>query len=451
MGGATPNANSLRQQPTSASVVNDLANKGPLQGWPLRPPQANQPQQQQPLKDTMPLSPPLTPLPASIGRFPQMPMLGAHNMLGPYHHLLLAAQYGQAAQNPFLPRPPLMPNANGQLSLEFMEQLQRLIQLRNLGSNGSNVSNSNERKTPSVNTNEETPNEKQTVHNNNNNINNNNHVVKHEAETETEVLKREEEMVDDEMKQEEDVIEEDELDDSEELVDPIEQVPMKCSDNSSEHKIDPSSIGTSTTPKATEEEQQSSPPNLTDSLKQLQLNWLKKMYDDLNKNKHQSPAPSDNVLPCNFQVGKNLLSNSVELAQESCNNNEDNQYEESLMSDTNEADFANGLNTSNSSGDERKVRVRTLISDEQLSILKTFYNHNPRPKREELERISSKIGHPFKVVKVWFQNSRARDRREGKPVVNQPPNPLGNGPAAAALPFFMNGGAAGADFRYGVK
>ena len=450
MGGATPNANSLRQQPTSASVVNDLANKGPLQGWPLRPPQANQPQQQQPLKDTMPLSPPLTPLPASIGRFPQMPMLGAHNMLGPYHHLLLAAQYGQAAQNPFLPRPPLMPNANGQLSLEFMEQLQRLIQLRNLGSsnNGNNVNN--ERKTPSVNTNEETPNEKQNMHNNNNNINNNNHVVKHEAETETEVLKREEEMVDDEMKQEEEIIEEDELDDSEELVDPEQNVPMKCSDNSSEeNKIDPSSIGTSTTPKISEEEEKSSPPNLTDSLKQLQLNWLKKMYDDLNKNKHQSPAPSENFP--NFQVGtKNLLSNSVELAHqsESCNNNEDNQYEESLMSDTNEADFANGLNTSNSSGDERKVRVRTLISDEQLSILKTFYNHNPRPKREELERISSKIGHPFKVVKVWFQNSRARDRREGKPVVNQPgSNPLGTGPAAAALPFFMNGGAAGADFR----
>ena len=80
-----------------------------------------------------------------------------------------------------------------------------------------------------------------------------------------------------------------------------------------------------------------------------------------------------------FQSGK-MFNSSLELFshQESCNNNESNQYEESLMSDTNETDFANGLNTSNSSGDERKVRVRTLISDEQLSILKTYYNHNPR-------------------------------------------------------------------------
>ena len=133
MGGGTPNANSLRQQQTSAS---DLP-KGPLQGWPLRPPtgpplaaavaqQQQQPSQHPPLKDTMPLSPPLTPLPPSIGRFPQMPMLGH---MGPYQHLLLAAQYGQ--QNPFMPRPnPLMPNG---LPMEFMEQLQRLIQLRNLG------------------------------------------------------------------------------------------------------------------------------------------------------------------------------------------------------------------------------------------------------------------------------------------------------------------------------
>ena len=29
-------------------------------------------------------------------------------------------------------------------------------------------------------------------------------------------------------------------------------------------------------------------------------------------------------------------------------------------------------------------------------------------------QIAEAIGHPYKVVKVWFQNSRAKDRREGK-------------------------------------
>ena len=145
--------------------------------------------------------------------------------------------------------------------------------------------------------------------------------------------------------------------------------------------------------------------------------------------------------------------------QDNCQNNENNVYEESLVSDSNDQDqsMLNGLNdlnslngsgsngnlnASNSSGDERKVRVRTLISDEQLAVLKSFYHKNPRPKREELERISSKIGHPFKVVKVWFQNSRARDRREGKPVLH---------PSGGHLPagFFNNGPEGGGGHFHG--
>ena len=96
-------------------------------------------------------------------------------------------------------------------------------------------------------------------------------------------------------------------------------------------------------------------------------------------------------------------------------------------------------------GDERKVRVRTLISEEQLTVLKTYYQVNPRPKREELEKIAAKIGHPFKVVKVWFQNSRARDRREGKPVSFMPGGQPGQQPGqqpflAAAAAQIMGSG-----------
>lgn len=59
-------------------------------------------------------------------------------------------------------------------------------------------------------------------------------------------------------------------------------------------------------------------------------------------------------------------------------------------------------------------RVRSQISDEQVAVLKACYNINSKPRREELQQIADKIGHPFKVIKVWFQNSRARDRREGR-------------------------------------
>lgn len=46
--------------------------------------------------------------------------------------------------------------------------------------------------------------------------------------------------------------------------------------------------------------------------------------------------------------------------------------------------------------------------------MKQYYAQNPRPKREELEKISQKVGLAVRVVQVWFQNNRARDRREGR-------------------------------------
>ncbi|XP_073981800.1 Zn finger homeodomain 1 isoform X3 [Rhodnius prolixus] len=64
--------------------------------------------------------------------------------------------------------------------------------------------------------------------------------------------------------------------------------------------------------------------------------------------------------------------------------------------------------------DGKKVRVRSQIADEQLQILKSYYAINPRPKREELARIAERVGFPVRVVQVWFQNNRARDRREGR-------------------------------------
>ena len=83
---------------------------------------------------------------------------------------------------------------------------------------------------------------------------------------------------------------------------------------------------------------------------------------------------------------------------------EDDQCDESIASEDGAANLGGQ--------EDRKVRQRTLISEEQSLILKSHYQINPRPKREELDGIARKIGHPFKVVKVWFQNARARDRRE---------------------------------------
>ncbi|CAH1186941.1 unnamed protein product [Phyllotreta striolata] len=88
-----------------------------------------------------------------------------------------------------------------------------------------------------------------------------------------------------------------------------------------------------------------------------------------------------------------------------------------------EIDSESFTTTDHVSEDGRKVRVRSLISDEQLKILKDNYKLNPRPKREDLEKIASNVGFPVRVVQVWFQNTRARDRREGK-LIQVPYSPL---------------------------
>lgn len=92
-----------------------------------------------------------------------------------------------------------------------------------------------------------------------------------------------------------------------------------------------------------------------------------------------------------------------------------------------EMDCESITTTDQVSEDGRKVRVRSLIADKQLKVLKDHYSINPRPKREELVKIAEKIGFPVRVVQVWFQNTRARDRREGR-LIQVPYSPIATMP-----------------------
>ena len=92
-------------------------------------------------------------------------------------------------------------------------------------------------------------------------------------------------------------------------------------------------------------------------------------------------------------------------------------------SDASEDERDAGADSSCEKKGSSSSRVRTLISDDQAAVLRKCYSENPKPKREELQQIAERIGHPFKVIKVWFQNTRARDRRERS---------KNNGPPAAA-------------------
>lgn len=56
-------------------------------------------------------------------------------------------------------------------------------------------------------------------------------------------------------------------------------------------------------------------------------------------------------------------------------------------------------------------RVRTFITAQQLKVLKSVYLITPRPDLAERHRISKMTGLDMRVVQVWFQNRRAKERR----------------------------------------
>ncbi|XP_043271584.1 zinc finger protein 1 [Venturia canescens] len=82
--------------------------------------------------------------------------------------------------------------------------------------------------------------------------------------------------------------------------------------------------------------------------------------------------------------------------------------------ETSEGEIEDEESTQPQNESGRRVRARSLIDDEQLAVLKGYYAINPRPKKEEIAMIANYINFSTRVVQVWFQNSRARDRRESK-------------------------------------
>ncbi|XP_049315926.1 zinc finger protein 2 isoform X3 [Bactrocera dorsalis] len=60
---------------------------------------------------------------------------------------------------------------------------------------------------------------------------------------------------------------------------------------------------------------------------------------------------------------------------------------------------------------QQSKRLRTTILPEQLNFLYECYQNDSNPSRKMLEEIAKKINLKKRVVQVWFQNSRAKDKK----------------------------------------
>jgi hypothetical protein len=79
------------------------------------------------------------------------------------------------------------------------------------------------------------------------------------------------------------------------------------------------------------------------------------------------------------------------------------------------------------SGHSKPARVRTVLNEKQLHTLRTYYNANPRPDAMLKEQLVEMTGLNPRVIRVWFQNKRCKDKK--KSVLTRPdypPLPLPN-------------------------
>ncbi|PAV91057.1 hypothetical protein WR25_01265 [Diploscapter pachys] len=66
----------------------------------------------------------------------------------------------------------------------------------------------------------------------------------------------------------------------------------------------------------------------------------------------------------------------------------------------------------------RPLRSRSFLTDSQVAVLQTHFKRNPFPSKYELSAVAEQIGVNKRVVQVWFQNSRARERRSNRSVAS---------------------------------
>ena len=93
-------------------------------------------------------------------------------------------------------------------------------------------------------------------------------------------------------------------------------------------------------------------------------------------------------------------------------------FPESPEKSDNENDESDKENEDDKDGDDKKEckdgkrrGPRTNITAKQLEMLKNIFNNNPKPTRLMREQLAKDTGLSMRVIQVWFQNKRSKEKR----------------------------------------
>jgi len=74
-------------------------------------------------------------------------------------------------------------------------------------------------------------------------------------------------------------------------------------------------------------------------------------------------------------------------------------------------DPSQGFKSEDGSNGAKRRGPRTTIKAKQLEILKVAFDQTPKPTRHIREQLAKDTGLPMRVIQVWFQNKRSKERR----------------------------------------
>ena len=110
-----------------------------------------------------------------------------------------------------------------------------------------------------------------------------------------------------------------------------------------------------------------------------------------------------------------LLDSSESILQNSCPNTRPTSSSSSIISSScpgiSTTSFKTSDRTRRPSSDQKQPRIRTVLTEQQLQTLRSVYQTNPRPDALLKEQLCELTGLSPRVIRVWFQNRRCKDKK----------------------------------------
>ncbi|CAF0762826.1 unnamed protein product [Adineta steineri] len=117
---------------------------------------------------------------------------------------------------------------------------------------------------------------------------------------------------------------------------------------------------------------------------------------------------------------------SLRQSRESTDSSQENEDDiENIKPTTSSSPIVDNKKQNNESKNNKSKKIRTAFTDHQKLSLDRFYSTNRYPDPTQMETLSRLLSLEEKVIRVWFQNKRSREKNHPRNQlsIHQQPNP----------------------------